>query len=194
MELKRKIFHIFSVVFLLAYLLVKEFFGEKPALIILTFILVLFIKLEFFRIKRKKKIPFVADLWREKERNSIGGEIFLLIGMIIALAVFEFKIAVAAILMAIFGDSVAAIVGMRFGKHWLKSVPNTAWEGILAELIVNLIIGFIFLPHWIIALAMALTATFVETVFTHADDNLLVPVFSGFVGEIVLAVLGTYKL
>ena len=36
---------------------------------------------------------------------------------------------------------------------------------------------------------MALTATFVERMFTFADDNLLVPVIAGFVGQVLYFIL-----
>ncbi len=193
-ELKRKAVHLLSISFLLGYIIFGAVWGERISLLVLVLLLILFLELEFIRIKKQRKIPFIGGLWRESEKEKIGGQVFFLIGAIIALAVFDFKIAVAALLMTTFGDMAAALFGMKYGAHWLKDIPNTAWEGIFAEFIVNLIIGFIFLPHLIIVLAMALTATFVETVFTHADDNLLIPVFAGFAGQIVLIILTNFGI
>ena len=119
----------------------------------------------------------------------------MLLGVIIAFAVFDFEIAVVAILMMIFGDMTAAIVGLTFGKHWLKNIPKASWEGITAEFIVNLIIGIIFLPYFFVVLAMALTATFIETVLISSDDNLAVPVLAGFAGKASLVffrIIGIY--
>lgn len=188
-ELRRKAVHILTIFFIIIYIFIKDYFGKNIALLLLTLILVLFLELEFIRIKKRKKIPFIWSLWREKEEDVLGGQVFFLIGAIIALAVFDIKIAVSVLLMTTFGDMAAALIGKKYGKHWLKSIPNTAWEGIIAEFFIDLIIGFIFLPHFIIILVMAITATFVETVFTHADDNLLIPIFAGFSGQIVLMIL-----
>ena len=91
--------------------------------------------------------------------------------------------------MTTFGDMAAALFGIQFGKHWLKNIPHTAWEGIIAEFVVDLIVGFLLLSNWMIILAMALTATFVETIFIHTDDNLTIPIFSGFVGQVILLIL-----
>ncbi len=194
-EIKRKFIHLLSLLFLFSYVFCGGIWGEKIALLLLTFLLILFLEIDFIRLKTKIKIPsFINSLYREKEKNKLGGHIYFLIGAIIALAIFNYKIAIAALLMTTFGDMAASLIGMRFGKHWLKKIPNTAWEGIIAEFGVDLVIGFIFLPHWIIVLVMALTATFVETVFTHADDNMLIPIFSGFNGQIALMILDYLKI
>lgn len=193
-ELRRKAVHLLSVSFLLFYLIFGSRWGGRLALLSLTFLLIIFLELEFVRIKKQKKLPIIGVLWRESEKEKIGGQVFFLIGAIIALAVFDIRIAIAVLLMTTFGDMAAAIIGMKYGKHWLKSIPKTAWEGIIAELFINLIIGFIFFPSLIMILVVAITATFVETVFTHADDNLLIPVFAGFNGQITLIILKSIGL
>src|SRR3989344_2389894 len=194
-ELKRKGIHLLSLLFLLSYVFCGSVWGKKIALLLLTFLLILFLEIDFIRIKTKIKIPsFINSLYREKEKNRLGGHVYFLIGAIIALSIFNFKIALVALLMTTFGDIAASLIGVKFGKHWLKKIPNTAWEGIIAEFTVDLIIGFIFLPHWILVLVMALTATFVETVFTHADDNMLIPIFSGFNGQITLMILDYFNM
>ncbi|MEK6906799.1 MAG: CTP--2,3-di-O-geranylgeranyl-sn-glycero-1-phosphate cytidyltransferase [Nanoarchaeota archaeon] len=193
-ELKRKVVHLLSLLFLLSYVIFGSLCGKRVALLLLTFLLIWFLELEFIRLRTKIKIPLISRLWRKKEKDRVGGQVFFLIGAIIALAVFDFEIALVALLMATFGDMAAALIGMKFGKHWLKKIPDRAWEGITAEFAVNLIIGWLFLPHWILILVMALTATFVETVFTHTDDNLMVPVFAGFNGQIALMILNYFKM
>jgi dolichol kinase len=44
-------------------------------------------------------------------------------------------------------------------------------------------------PLWLIIVVMAITATIVEMVVHHLDDNLLIPIFAGFNGEIILLLL-----
>jgi dolichol kinase len=48
-----------------------------------------------------------------------------------------------------------------------------------------LIVGFLVLDKIYIIIAMALVATIVETMVDELDDNLLIPIFSGFVGQII---------
>ena len=42
---------------------------------------------------------------------------------------------------------------------------------------------------WGIILVMAITATLVETIIYKMDDNLLIPIFSGFTGQVTLMVM-----
>lgn len=210
-EIIRKSIHLLSILFLSIYVFFTEAINHKIALLILSFILIILLELEYARIEIGAKIPLIKKLWeyrREKEKENLGGEIYFLIGAIICLAIFDKRIATAAILMTTFGDMAAAIIGTKFGKTWIPFLKNKAVEGIIAEFIVNLIIGFLILrnyidgrmwwtnsfvpsgePFWLIIIVMALTATIVETVVHKLDDNLLVPVFAGFNGEIILLFL-----
>jgi len=188
-ELKRKLFHLTSLLYILVFYLMNKYFNKQIALLSLIFIFIFFITLEFFRINRKKKIPLFSILFRTKEKDKLAGNVYFTIGAIIAFAVFDFRIAVAALLMTTLGDMAAALFGIQFGKHWIKSIPHTAWEGIIAEFAVDVLIGFLILSNWWVILAMALTATFVETVFTHVDDNLAIPISSGFIGQVLLLLM-----
>ena len=201
--LGRKLIHVLSISFLIIYILVSSTFNHKIALFILAFLLIILIELEYFRVELGIHIPILGYLWkrfrREKEKHTLGGEVFFLISSIIVLAIFDLRIAAAAILMTTFGDMAAALIGKRFGRIWITK--KIALEGVLAELIVNIVIGFLILRTslwwinpsagfgsalWIIILVMSITATVVESAISKFDDNLLIPIFSGFNGQIVL--------
>ena len=62
---------------------------------------------------------------------------------------------------------------------------NKTLSGCSVELVINLIVGFIILRNIYIILAMAFTATIVETFVHELDDNLFVPLFAGFVGQLL---------
>lgn len=204
-EFGRKIIHLFSISFLIIYLIFSNVFDEKIALIILAAILVVMIHLEFWRLETKISFPILNMLWkykRPKEKGQLGGEVFFLIGAIICLAIFDIRIAAGAILMATFGDMAAAIVGKGFGKNWITK--RKAWEGIIAEFIIDILVGFLVIRTtvwklsghldfgqsiWLIIIIMAFTATFVETVASKIDDNLLVPVLAGFNGQVALMLM-----
>lgn len=150
------------------------------------------LELEYFRIEWGKKLPIVHSLFRIKEADRLGGHVFFTIGSIIAVSVFSKEIASAAILMTTFGDTSAAIIGKAFGRTWIHGLKNRAYEGCAAEFIVDIIIGWLFLQNWIVVLVMAITATVVETVTDKLDDNLLIPLFSGFNGQLVVLILAYF--
>jgi len=79
---------------------------------------------------------------------------------------------------------IAALIGKRYGTTLLFRSKTVI--GCLSELIIDLIVGFIVLNNVYIVLAMAFTATAVETLVDELDDNLLVPLFSGFIGQLLL--------
>ncbi|AKB84603.1 diacylglycerol/polyprenol kinase family protein [Methanococcoides methylutens] len=137
-------------------------------------------------MEKEIKIPIFWKLYRSKEKNKLSGNIQFLIGSIIVISVFPKEIASAAILMTTFGDSAAALIGISYGRNWIKGLPDRAWEGVISEFLVNLCIGYLFLSNWIIALTMALAATIVETLTYKLDDNLMIPLFSGLAGYLVL--------
>jgi dolichol kinase len=210
-EVGRKTIHLLSIFFLIIYIVFASTFSHRIALFILGFLLIILIEFEYLRVEVGMKIPIISLLWkyrRVKECNKLGGEVYFLIASILCLALFDLRIAAAAILMLTFGDLAAALIGKRFGRIWIPKLKDRAVEGVLAELIVDLIIGFLIVrslvngsvwwlssiipsgqPIWPIIITMALTATVVETLVHKLDDNLLVPLFSGFNGQIVLLLL-----
>lgn len=207
-EAGRKLIHFMALSFLIIYLIIATTFSIKIALIILVAFLVFMIELEYVRIETSIKIPLLHRLYvlrRAKEKHQLGGEIFFLIGAILAFAVFDVRVAAAAVTMTVFGDLAAAIVGTRYGKTWIPKLKNRAWEGVIAELFVNLLVGFFLLrtlsggtvwwltgttiagsPLWPVIIVMAVTATVVETLISKLDDNMLIPIFSGFFGHLTL--------
>ncbi len=186
-ELKRKSIHLLAIFFIVIFILISSRFGKSLALFALVFLLIVFLELDYVRIELRKKIPFISGLWRLKEKDRPGGQVFFLIGAIICLAVFDFRIALAAIFMTVFGDMAAALVGKRFGRTWLSE--KRALEGILAELFVNLAIAYFILNSFVVMIVMALTATVVESLVDKLDDNLMIPLFAGFNGQLVLYIL-----
>ena len=192
-EIGRKIIHITILVVLAAFFLIQDSLvnagytatlAKQVALLFLVALLILFLMLEYFRLELEWKMPFFSQFIRPKEQNKMYGVIYFLSATIISLAVFDYKIALAALLMTTFGDMVAALVGKRYGSTLIYR--NKTWAGFLGELATNLIVGFIILDSIYIILGMAIVATIVETLVDELDDNLLIPIFSGFAGQIIL--------
>jgi len=66
---------------------------------------------------------------------------------------------------------------------------NKTLKGSVAELVINLIIGFLILTNVYVIIAMAFTATLVEILIDELDDNLLGPLFAGFVGQLMVILI-----
>ena len=192
-EIGRKIIHITILIVLAAYFLIQDSLigagstatlAKQVALLFLVALLIIFLVLEYLRLELGWKMPFFSQFIRPKEQNRMYGVIYFLSATIISLAVFDYKIALAALLMTTFGDMIAALVGKRYGTTLIYR--NKTWAGFLAELGTNLIVGFIILDSIYVILGMAFVATIVETLVDELDDNLLIPIFSGFAGQIIL--------
>lgn len=191
-EIGRKIIHITILIVLAAYFFIESSLvsagytatlSKQVALLFLVALLIVFLVLEYFRLELGWKMPFFSQFIRPKEQNRMYGVIYFLSATIISLAVFNKEIALAALLMTTFGDMVAALVGKKYGTTLIYG--NKTWAGFLAELGTNLAVGFLVLDSIFIILGMALVATIVETLVDELDDNLLIPIFAGFVGQII---------
>ena len=188
-EISKKAIHIIILIALIGYAIIENQFSQQTALMALIALLMLFILLEYFRLELDWKIPFFSQFIRSKERDRMFGVVYFLSATIICLAVFDFRIALAALLMTVFGDVFAAIVGKKYGTTLL--FRNKTVVGSITELVVNLIVGFAVLINFTnvyVILVMALTATIVEIVVDELDDNLLVPLISGFIGQLIMSI------
>ena len=192
-EIGRKIIHITILIVLAAYFFIQRYLvdsgfnavgAKQVALLALVALLILFLILEYFRLELGWRMPFFSHFIRPKEENRMYGVIYFLLATIISLAVFDHKIALAALLMTTFGDMTAALVGKRYGTTLIYR--NKTWDGFIGELLVNLVVGFLILDSIYVILGMAIIATVVETLVDELDDNLIIPICSGFAGQIIL--------
>ena len=106
------------------------------------------------------------------------GATWVFIGSILTIAIFPKEIAVISLIYMCIGDTVAGLVGRKFGK--MKFYDKTI-EGSLAGLIVCLLSGFLVqlsLPL-VVVFSGAFAAMFIELLPISIDDNLSVPLFAG---------------
>ena len=220
MEILRKMIHLLALAYLGIYFLVAANFGHRMGLEVLCGLLVLLLLLEFLPLggwMRLFWLDFLNNFRREKELGRVGAEIYLILGVIISLAVYDTVIAVAAILMMVFGDLSAALVGRKFGRH-RPSVfgGEKSLEGALACLVANLLIGLIYFgggvadslwqqdfalrtpgfiydgpgfPYWWLVLIMSAAAALAELALDRIDDNLTISLIAGFAGQLTLTLI-----
>lgn len=94
---------------------------------------------------------------------------------------------IAATLVMGYGDGLAALVGVHFGRHKYSVLNATkSWEGTAVMVLVSLIVYAIFTPYplWAIAAAAAV-AGFFEAVTPLGLDNITVPILTALVGALL---------
>jgi len=169
---------------LLAYAVTRYFWSEKIAILVLTGIFLLLMEIEYIRLEVKPKIPNAFNVFRAREKDNVAGSIFFVAATIMAFSVFDYSIALTALLLTVFGDLAAALIGIKFGK--IKIFRQKSLEGFLAGLVMNLCVGFLIMPDFpALYITMAFVASTVELLTGKLDDNLTVPLFAGFTGQII---------
>jgi len=170
---------------LLAYSFCRYFWSEKVAILALTAMFMVLMEVEYVRLEMRPKLPRILNIMRPHEKDNVAGSIFFIAATIIVFAVFDYPVALLALLLTVFGDMVSALVGIKFGKHQI--FRHKTLEGFLAGLVTNLAIGFLIMPDFpAVYVTMAFVASTVELLTGKLDDNLTVPLFAGFTGQIIV--------
>tara|TARA_Y100000590_G_scaffold413697_1_gene509807 strand:- start:1650 stop:2237 length:588 start_codon:yes stop_codon:yes gene_type:complete len=177
-ELYRKLFHISSsIIPILLYFTGKEFF--LPYILIAAILLSL---IDYLR-RYSSFLYLIADMFfrkitRPSEVCKITGASWVLIGSGITIFLFNEGIAITSLLIMSISDSLAAIIGIKYGATKLF---NKSLEGSSAFFIssVILIILFTSLPLLIVFI-ISIILTFIELYSTEQfNDNVFVPMFAG---------------
>lgn len=189
-EFLRKAVHLSGLLIVLGYTFLLNYFTERVVILAMTGVLLLLLEFEYIRLAHRPRITaLIDDIFRKHEKKNISGAVFLVISCIIAFSAFDYWIAVLAMFMTVFGDLFAAIIGRCFGKTVLYN--GKTFVGTLAGFAANVAAGALILPHHlIIVLPMAFVGTVTELVTKKLDDNLTVPLFAGFFGQIIVYYFG----
>jgi len=180
-EYYRKIIHIFNLVIPFTYLFFLE--SRFQVLRILVPLTLFAIVIEYLRVRLGviKKIfnNFLISMLRVNEIDGkYTGATWVFIGSTLTIAIFPKEIAVISLVYMSLGDTIAGLVGRKFGK---VKFYNKTIEGTLAGLIVCLLSGYLIqltLPL-LVVFSGAFAAMFIELLPLPIDDNLSVPLFAG---------------
>jgi dolichol kinase len=184
-EMVRKLFHLMELPILLGYTIIRSTFGDKLASLAITAVLIILLEIEYIRLEYKLQIPKVIDVLRRHEKENVAGAIFFIAATIIAFSAYDYQIALIALLMTVFGDLASALIGIKFGKH--RIYKQKTLEGFIAGLIINLGVGYLFVPEYpLLFVTMAFIASVVELLTGKLDDNLTVPLSAGFAGQLIV--------
>ena len=175
-ELQRKLLHILLFAVPLLGLLLEGWPG-RLGLILATLLVVV---TDALRLRNPRFGAFVARyfgrLFRKDEHARLLGATYYAVASCVCVLLFADAIAVSAISFLVIGDTVAAIVGKRFGRprYWGKSI-----EGSVACFAVCFLVGMLLLDEWWVAGGGALMATVAEAVPLPVNDNFRIPLLSG---------------
>lgn len=177
-ELRRQIFHIclgLAILFLFYYGILTPF----------RMLIIILVGVAISLISRKYKIPFVywflKTFERKKELEIFPGRgtIFFLVGCALAMRLFPFDVALAAIVILTLGDSISHLVGRYLGA--LKS-PLSKYkflEGTAAGTLFAFA-GAVFFVSPLEAFVASLIAMLAENIEKQPiDDNIIVPLVAG---------------
>ena len=198
-KIKRKLFRMVGLLYPLIYCAadwVRPGWGWPAAVASLSLCLLIMVTLEYFRFTRAGVNRWLFNRFssfaKEKERARLSSTTLFLASCLITILVFSKPIAIAAILMLVFGDPVAEMIGTRWGRTPLL---GKSLEGTLAGLAACLLVGPLALlagPGLTpIALAAgALAATLAELLPWPVDDNLVIAIAAG---AVMTAVTGSWS-
>ncbi len=187
-ELYRKLIHLTSLSIPIVYYFIT---AETAALILgilagvaLVIDLGRYIHPEIGKIFYK----YFGFLLREHEldhkKKNLNGATYVLISALISVLIFPKVIFISAFSILIISDSLAALIGRKFGKHKFLS---KSLEGTLT-FFVSACIVILFTPkvggffdEYLIGFIAAFVGAIVENIsFKLVDDNLSIPLFVGF--------------
>ena len=187
-EISRKLIHVSSLIIPLTYFyLIKD---KNLMIAILLILTLMSLSIEYFRRNRRGYIRFFfqkhfKSILRSNEaKGHLTGATWMLIGFTLAVIIFDFEVAVLALLFLSVGDAVAALVGraLPIGKIWNKSILGTL-SGFFLCVFFGLAINNT-LPLQIIVFG-AISGMLIELIPLKINDNFSIPIFSGFIMQIL---------
>lgn len=187
-ELVRKLIHLFS----LSIPIIYYFIPRSDAILILSILTAAALILDLARYLSpavgKVFYKIFGFLLRKHEldqkKKNLNGATYVFISALICVILFPKVLFITAFSILIISDSMAALIGRKFGRHRLFA---KSFEGTLA-FFVSASIVVLFTPkvqnmpaEYLIGFIAAAVGAIVENIsFGFADDNLAIPISIGF--------------
>ncbi len=185
-EFKRKSLHFATILYPVIYNLIPY----RVALTASATLVILDLILETLRLLypsvNRLFLSLFEGTYREKERENVSTLIWTLSGAFLTILLFSDNksVVTVSLLYLVFGDSIAAIMGVLFGRIKVGSRGKSV-EGSISFFIISFFCGIIYFP-WNIALVGSLVASAIEFVPLPVDDNFILPIISAGVLTILI--------
>ena len=190
-EISRKVIHILSIIIPILHIYI---FKNKIDMIIFLSAMVTFcFFIEIFRYQNsfisKIFIRYLSIMMRNFEKQGgLTGATWVFVGALITIAVVPQPFCILALFFLAFGDTLAALIGMKFP---LVKIGNKTLSGSFACFTMCLFTGIVldFKISLEIILIGAFAATIAELASMKINDNLLIPLLSGcvmYLGSIII--------
>ena len=187
-ELTRKAIHLASAAVPIA---LAAGIGRRFVLVVLAALALVAIGVECARaaspMAASRFNAIFQPLLRSHEARAITGATWLLVSLFVAVLLLPGDIAIAATWAAAVGDAVAALIGMRFGRHrWARD--GKSLEGSVACLLATLIgTALVARLPFTLAFPAALAGAGAERLQWPRDDNVRIVAVVGVVTMAVAA-------
>ncbi len=128
---------------------------------------------------------YLGIMIRPHESKNFTGATYILASSLITILLFDKPIAVMAIAFIVVGDTAGAIIGRIWGKVKFrgKSLEGSISFFFACTIVIIIVPG---IPFWI-KISGALAATITEAFAIWADDNLIVPIVSGAIMQLMVS-------
>ena len=180
-ELKRKAIHFIGLSVPVLYWLTSR----EVTLLLVGIAVVCALCIEGARLKWEKAnnlvFTIVGGYTRSHEEKKVTGATYYAVASFMVILLFSKEVAISSLLFLTFGDSVAALVGTRYGRH---KIFQKSLEGSTACFLVCSLVGYVLLG-WV-GVVGAFAATIIELLPIPLDDNLRIPLVSGGLMQAVL--------
>lgn len=180
----RKFLHLLTAILpiLFIYISRKEMLFLLLGLTLVSYLIDI-LRLEIKPFGRIFYSIFEKLLW-EKERKIFTGASTYLLSAFLSVFLFSKTIAIVSLLFLSLGDTVAYFVGTKFGR--LVLFREKTLEGSLSCFLICILVSLFIrdLPP-VVTIAGAVGASLVELFPFGVDDNLMLPLISGLLMEVV---------
>ncbi|MCS7227864.1 MAG: hypothetical protein NZ839_02745, partial [Endomicrobia bacterium] len=177
-EIKRKSLHMLTLLYPIFY----NILPYETTIIIAATLIIIDLIFETIRLLypsvNKVLLKIFEGTYREKEKENVSTLIWTLSGAFLTIFLFyeNKNIVTLSLLYLALGDSVAAMIGVRFGKVRLGS-RGKSLEGSLAFLVIGFLcsIFFVKIEYGFIT---AFIGAAIEFLPLPVDDNFVLPIFT----------------
>ncbi len=196
-ELVRKLIHLFSLSIPIIYYFIPS--STSIAILIGFTIFALIVDGGRFISKSFAKVFYQAFgfLLRkhelDKEKKNLTGATYVLLSALICALIFPKVIFVTAFTILIISDTMAALIGRKFGK---RKFLRKSFEGTLSFFISASIVVFFtpkvgdFPMEYVIGFIAAFVGAIIENIsYGYADDNLSIPISVGLTMWVLYAII-----